>query len=242
MTPSRHPFDPSTRIAGPSPVDLSFRPAHYRDFADPVSLALSGIAGQLRRDMVRDMLLAEYGKRAPHDIAVPFIEPAILEERADAEFQNWLVYYHGPTWLGGEYLPGLRPGEAEIARIVLASTTMDVISLRARPVGERYHYRMVDEYGTDFDLCRKTSSRPLTLGQVVELLETAVYDPDAGSSTDGSVTIWWDQQWEFGDAPQSCTDFAWVESELYPGLATWYAARAAAWRTLRELEDPGRGA
>ncbi|TVP50432.1 MAG: hypothetical protein EA350_00605 [Gemmatimonadales bacterium] len=241
MSPSRHPFDPSTRLAGPSPVDLAFRPAHYRDFGDPLALALNGISGQVRRDMVRDMLLAEYGQRAPHDILMPSVDPAILEERAEEGFRNWLVQCHGPTWLGGEFLPGLRRGEAEIARVVLASATMDVISLRARPAGKRYHYRVVDEYGTHFALCRKTSTRPLTLGQVVEVLETAVHDPDADPTPGGIVTIWWDQQWEHGYGPGDCTDFAWVESELYPGLAPWYAARAAAWRTLREVEDPGRG-
>ena len=40
-------------------IDLNFRPTSYADFDDPVSLALNGIKGQMRREMVRDMLTAE---------------------------------------------------------------------------------------------------------------------------------------------------------------------------------------
>jgi hypothetical protein len=40
-----------------------------------------------------------------------------------------------PTFMGGEYLPNYCRQEVEIARIALASTTSDVISLRASPSG-----------------------------------------------------------------------------------------------------------
>ena len=39
--------------------------------------------------------------------------------------------------MGGEYLPGYRRNEVEIVRIELDSTTSDVISLRARPIGRK---------------------------------------------------------------------------------------------------------
>jgi hypothetical protein len=39
--------------------------------------------------------------------------------------------------MGGEYLPNYGRQEVEIARIALASTASDVISLRARPSGSR---------------------------------------------------------------------------------------------------------
>ena len=37
-----------------------------------------------------------------------------------------------PAFMGGEYLPQFGQNEIEIARIVLASVTQDVISIRAR--------------------------------------------------------------------------------------------------------------
>jgi len=45
--------------ASPMKIDLKFRPEPYADFDDPVSLALNGIKGQMRREMARDMLTAE---------------------------------------------------------------------------------------------------------------------------------------------------------------------------------------
>ncbi|TVP60379.1 MAG: hypothetical protein EA351_00710 [Gemmatimonadales bacterium] len=213
----------------PSPVDLDFRPASYTDFGDPVAVALNGISGQMRREMVRDMLTSVGAERTVQDALLGPIEPDILEERASEAFRSTMSYLGGPTWMGGEYLPPLLPQEVEIARIILRSSTMDVSAVRARWSGGRYHYRMVDEYDTDLELDQKTSRRPLTLGRLIELLESAE-----------AVTQWWEQQWGYGDPPSECTAFATVESEIYPGLAVWYAARAAAWEALREAEDPGR--
>jgi hypothetical protein len=62
-----------------------------------------------------------------------------------------------------------REGEVEIARITIASTTQDVICVYARQVGKRIHYRVVDEYEDEAQRTnrRRTSSRPLTLEQLV---------------------------------------------------------------------------
>ena len=80
-----------------------------------------------------------------------------------------------PSNLGGEYLPRLRKGEVEIARISLESTTADQISVRARRLGRRIGYRVVDEYGSDFAtyVCHPASSAsPLSLGELIALIET----------------------------------------------------------------------
>ena len=50
-----------------------------------------------------------------------------------------------PLYMGGNYLPNLRPGEVEIARIQIYSTTGDVAAVYARRVGPRIRYRVVDE-------------------------------------------------------------------------------------------------
>lgn len=60
------------------------------------------------------------------------IDEGILDEKADQGFIDNLTNFWGPSWMGGEYLPDSEPGEVEIARIVLQSTTMDVFSIRAR--------------------------------------------------------------------------------------------------------------
>jgi hypothetical protein len=210
-------------------IDLDFRPRSYADFADPVSLAVSGINGQMRRTMVRDMLTAEGEQRELYDAALGDIEPEILEERpADLSSLRSL----SPIWMGGEYLTPLKPGETEIARVVLRSTTMDVFSVRARWTGRRYHYRVVDEYESAITLCRKTSLRPLTLRQVIELLDSAGGDVETKGA--GLVVAWWNQELDYGQDLQECTDFAWVESEIYGELAAWYEERARLWREERE--------
>jgi hypothetical protein len=40
-------------------INLNFRPTSYADLDNPVALNLNGIKGQMRREMVRDMLTAE---------------------------------------------------------------------------------------------------------------------------------------------------------------------------------------
>ena len=78
-------------------------------------------------------------------------------------------------FMGGEYLPDLLPDEVEIARATLKSTTMDVISVRARPTKHRIIYRIVDEYYDEnlfhYHLIQKTSIRPLTMRQLIALID-----------------------------------------------------------------------
>jgi hypothetical protein len=209
-------------------IDLDFRPASYSDFDGPVALALNGINGQMRRTMVRDMLTVTGEARALYDATLGPVDPDLLEERPEPGRINAVNSLLGPSWLGGEYLPLRKRGEVEIARVVLRSVTMDVFSLRARWGGGRYHYRLVDEYDSDYRLCRKTSKRTLSLRQVIEILETVDRGIETGDL--GVVACWWNQQWGHGYSPEDCTAFAWVESEQYPGLPAWYEERAEAWR------------
>lgn len=215
--------------------DLDFRPAHCGDFDHPVALALNGIKGHMRRAMVRDMLEADGERRAFYDALLGPVEEEILGERAPAGFTGPLNRAFGPSWLGGEYLPDHRTGEVEIARIVLASTTMDVFSVRARRRSARYRYSVVDEYATKFRTVPHTSRRPLTMGQLVRLIDTA--DGEGLMPTDQFfVESWWHQQLKCGDSLEKCTSFAWVESDLYPQLGPYYEERARQWRIARRKE------
>jgi hypothetical protein len=218
---------------GDMSIDLNFRPTSYADFDDPVSLALNGIKGQMRREMVRDMLEAQGEKRAVYDAVLGPIEDDVLSDRASEGFVNTMNRSMGPSWMGGEYLPDLDGREVEIARIVLASTTMDVFSVRARLVDGAYHYGMADEYETDFSVHPEKSIQPLTLEELLGLIDSA----DSTIETRGSfVETWWWQQWEFGDPAEECTDFAWVESDQYPELSALYEERARQWRIERVRE------
>jgi hypothetical protein len=219
-------------------TDLKFRPASYWDHAGPLSAILSGIKGQNRREMARDFVTGH----APDWLGG--IDPALLEEDLDAATRDALGAAH-PSWMGGEYLPGRLPGEVEIARIVLASVTQDVISFRARRRGGRgrIRYRVVDEYHEPgrpgWTCCPASSARPLTRGQMIALIDGA-RNPDFDLGT-GPLT---DQFRDFqeSDEVEDTARFVTVESDFYPGLSEYFELRAKEWleRKRRELgEDEG---
>lgn len=216
-------------------IDLQYRPASYWDHAGPVAAIVAGIRGQNRREMARDFVTGH----APDWLGE--IDAGLLEDVLDEQTRDALGASH-PSWMGGEYLPDCLPGEVEIARIVLASVLQDVISIRARRRrnGRRILYRVVDEYGEPGQpgwTCRPASSgHALTLGQLVELIETArspQFDVGDGPLTEGFRDLQVDSD------PRDLVGFVRVESEFYPGLAELFERRAADWleRRLREVAD-----
>ena len=118
----------------------------------------------------------------------------------------------------------------EIARLVLASTTQDVYAVRARWVGSELRYRVVDEYETDWYLTRETSERPLSMRELIEVIDTATFDENewedlTDALRDGALA-------DESDASDAA-DFVTVTSELYPLVTRYYDAKAAAWLQRR---------
>jgi hypothetical protein len=142
-------------------IRYGFRPTSYWDDADPLSAFLRNVVGENRRQLIRDHW-------ARGDLAA--LDPRLLADETDDDTRRRLGRIH-PSFLGGEYLPGYLLGEVEIARIVLRSTTSDVISLRARPIPDGIAYRVEDEYEGQFTLPIPTSPRPLTLAELVRQFE-----------------------------------------------------------------------
>ncbi|MBA2527010.1 MAG: hypothetical protein H0V18_14700 [Pyrinomonadaceae bacterium] len=93
----------------------------------------------------------------------------------------------------GEYLPDLLPGEVEIARIVLKSSTGDVVSIRARANVKRITYRVVDEYETSFNFEPRESAAPLTLKEILDMIDGLEDDKD------GPPYVWGVLEMNFGD-------------------------------------------
>jgi hypothetical protein len=148
---------PNQRTKG---ADLGYRPTSYFWASDHHIPLVSDIKGAARRKFYE--LGLEHG---PAD----FVEPD-LQRHALSEDQRQAIGRIHPAFMGGEYLPTARGGEVEIARIAIASTTQDVTSVYARQVGQRIHYRVVDEYGgeTMEGKNTRTSTHPLTLEQLVD--------------------------------------------------------------------------
>lgn len=139
-------------------IDWQYRPTSYF-WAKGYGIGLtSDIKGVERRRLYEEAI--ENGSE---------IDPMISSAELDAVSTASLGQLH-PWFLGGEYLPNARRNEVEIARIVIASTTQDVTSIYARPIGKRIAYRIVDEYGGETISGRsaRTSIRPLSLEALVE--------------------------------------------------------------------------
>ena len=132
-----------------------------------------------------------------------------------------------PRNMGGEYLPPLRKGEVEIARISLESTTADQISVRARRGRERIRYRVVDEYmETSTYVCHPASSdAPLSLRDLIGLMESA--------SEGGSIIFPILAMNSRDSDPAELATFITVTSDFYADLGRYYRALIDAWLEQR---------
>lgn len=141
--------------------------------------------------------------------------PAPRRPRLTDEERQAIGAIH-PALMGGLYLPDLEEGEVEIARVSLESVTADQISVRARPVKGGIAYAIHDEYENGFELHPATSRRPLTMRQVVRLIDGAMED---GGLVLGIVKM---NAGPGESHPDDLRTFATVSSPFYPELGRWY--------------------
>jgi hypothetical protein len=188
------------------PIDYSYRPDSYWSAKD-------------LRQLVANIKGAERKKRALQLIDEGCLEEAtdfVLADTLSEEDRDRAGQIH-PALMGGEYLPDYHASEIEIARITMDSITQDVISIRARPEKGQIHYRVVDEYESECLIKPKSSSRPLTLRQLVRLIDT-------GKDGDGPIGL------GIIEIHRECTgqpaddfaNFMHFSSEFYPDLTKHY--------------------
>jgi hypothetical protein len=194
----------------PAGFDYDFRPDSYFDEVDPHTLTVASILGEERRkDVARRLKEGGWDPVAFGD----FVEPKL-----DDDIRKLIGGAH-PRFMGGEYPPGLGQDEIEIARIVFASVMQVVTSIRARREGRRIVYRVEDEYETDFTSFQTDSEKPLTLRELIALI-------DGSKNADGSFGpgLVWPHIFVHIDA--GCEDDARtlisVESEFYPEHSSYY--------------------
>ena len=142
---------------------------------------------------------------------------------------------HHPDLMGGEYLPNMVSNEAEICRIVLKSSTMDVISIRASIDNGMLNYWVSDEYKDDpvfkYVLKHKASQQPLSMGLMIENIDTCllneVYEGKETTYGTGLVRHFL----ESGNLinPLNTYNFVEIGSEFYPGLHDYYQHQKTSW-------------
>jgi len=203
--------------------DLEYRPITYWD--TPTAL-LANIKGARRKAAAREFL--EKGD-------FEGLEDWMIQERLPDPLRDCLGRIH-PAFMGGEYLPDFEDQEVEIARVTLRSVMADVISVRARRERRTIFYRIVDEYGTEFDIDPETSEEPLSMEYLIQLMDLA---DDEANHEMGVTERYRDLNcYEPKDAP-GVVDFAQVTSDFYPELSAWYEEEAQEWlqEKLKEAES-----
>lgn len=212
-------------------TDYSYRPATYWPAAPTVEQLLSRIKGQARRDQARAIMESEGFSGLSAFVA--------RQTLSDDDRAKWGAIH--PLLMGGEYLPDLDDKQVEIARISLASTTGDQISVRAVGREGAIHYLVVDEYETEYEVLPTSQSKePLTLGELIALLDGTNHPDEGQDHFDGLVKSNWEFTASYAeggpDGLLEAIGFVRVESGFYPDLTAHYAQEAHKWLSNRIAE------
>ncbi len=218
------------RAAGPRPrwvfcktADPDYRPESY--WGEEAIHA--NIKGEWRRCAIRD---------AVQSASVDEVPPFIFSDALPDPLRQTVGRIH-PTFMGGEYLPDYFEGEVEIARVSIKSTTGDVFSVRARRKSDRIDYRMVDEYETTYAVAPRVSREPITLAELIMLIERVGRDDcERGGGVGEGYTDSHRNGNLYPDTAERCMQllrFVTVDSEFYPDLAECFEASAERWLERR---------
>jgi hypothetical protein len=209
-------------------IDYDFQPESYWAAArNPLEAALRNVKGRNRRGMIRDY----------HEVGnLEELDPTLLTDSLDSEERESLGSID-PPFMGGEYLPSSKRGEVEITRIELASTTSDVITIRARPSGLRILYRVCDEYNSTYKLPRKSSRQPFSLLEFIRFLDAVDQGcPEPSWSRFGFVLEANEGNLASGASLEDLQEFTRVDSDFYPELERHYANVIDEWYQARSAE------
>jgi hypothetical protein len=156
------------------------------------------------------------------------LEPELIADSLSDSSKCALQRIHPPL-RGGEDLPDTGKGEIEIARLAYTCTVhCEVTSIRARRSGGRIHYRVVDEYETAITCGREWSDHPLTLGELIDLIE----ESSDGDYREGLYFGDLQSRLWIGDGTkvEDLEDFIEVSSPFYPELTKWFQEAFVEWR------------
>jgi len=192
----------------PTKYELDFRPKSYWGQGVAEITQLANIKGAHRK------LAALKAYREGGMAAVD----AMLRVSKLSDVQRDHVGKIHPQLMGGEYLPDFEKGEVEIARISMNSTTADVIAVWAKRGRGCIRYRIVDEYKTEFGFEPESSKTPLSMRELIELMDGVTGDNLHRRGLVAGCLFEYD------------TDFLTVTSEFYPELGRWYKDAVKEWR------------
>jgi len=203
--------------------DIDYRPLTYWD--TPAAL-LANIKGARPKELAREF---------PEKEDLEGLQAWMIRERLPEALVD-LLGRIVPEFLGGEYLPDCNRKDVEIARVTLRSVLADAISVRAQRARDVIVYRIVDEYGTGFDLPFDETEEPLSLGQLITLMDL-VWDEFNGLR--GLTRRYRDLNYHAPGDAEALRDFVSVSSDYYTELSDWYEEEAEEWLRAKREEAAG---
>jgi hypothetical protein len=215
--------------------DMNFRPKTYWVYSDLKERIRATVKGDARR------LLAEYA--IDDDFcSVPYESFNFKESLPEEELRSWSAIH--PALMGGEFLPSRCGGEVEIARVSMESVTGDVISVRARWKRGKIHFAVVDEYDTSYRFKPKSSKLPLTLEELIALIDSAKGYSDNHYTEfilpqTGLILPPLEDNYMCGEELDNLRRFIKVSSAFYPSLGHWYDKVCEEWCSEKVLLEKG---
>ncbi len=177
-------------------MNPEFRPKAYFGPRKLEEHLLSNVPGGVVRNRMREMISAGHEEEAQE----------LIDEIVNdgGEIATYLESIH-PMFMGGNYLPERQPGEVEIGRINIKSTTYDVTSVYAGRANGKIRIRVVDEYDGDTLVghSEMEAEQPLTMGEFVDFFLGVWPFIDV---------VMMNAEGDLGEA----LDFFWAESNFYP--------------------------
>ena len=189
-------------------IDYSYQPQSYWVDSSVLQALLRDVKGVQRRKMIIDYYEQD---------AIDQLDDSFLQAKLSDEQRQRLGLIH-PSFMGGEYLPDCTENETEIARIELQSTLADVISIRAKRVGDEYQYNVVDEHGDAYNLFTDISYETFTLDELIDFIDNT---EQAGGWGGGLSLSYNNANAESLDREQ-LRNFTTISSEIYPQLEVHY--------------------
>jgi hypothetical protein len=198
------------------PVDLSFRPETYWPEEHAFEKIVSRVKGEQRRQWAQALL----SEGRVEELRARIDDGTFAEDLSDEDLKEWGRIH--PENLGGEFLPASGLDEVEIGRLVFGNATADVESILARRTADGIVVSVVDEYDTDFEDGQRTYVRPLTLGELVEFIDSYSHpNPENGSG--GLVLGLVRNMIEAGyEDAASLIEYVNVSSAFYPDIQRYY--------------------
>jgi hypothetical protein len=204
-------------------LKYAFRPKSYWDDEGVLAALLRNVKGAARRELIIKHF---------HQGTLETLPEVLLNQELPDGVRMSLGRLH-PCMMGGEYLPDFSSGEVEIARISLQSTTFDVVSIRARPHERSIAYRIVDEYGEEFDERPEFSEQPFSLEELIGFLDNSGHR----ELWHGGISVGYNEYNLQGGADiERIRYFTTISSDIYLQLKTHYQRFFEDWYRERKIE------